>query len=522
VSERPGDHLDQLSIDAPGADEVSVVPWSILLAQQVRGRAEQSPAYPWVVLATVLLGLFSVGFTITILSVSIPRIAGDLGSDESTLTWLVTGPLLAFAVFGPGAGKLGDLRGHRRVYVWSMAAVLVFAGLTALAWDAPSLVAFRVLGAATGAAVGPASLALINRLFPPERRAQAMGYWTMVGAGGPVVGVVAGGPIVEAFGWRWIFAGQVPLTLAALVLALAVLPETERIPATRFDLAGAATLAAAATAFLVAVNRGPVLGWTSPAVVAGFAATPLLGWWFVRIEARARDPLLPLAYLRRRNFSMPILTQVFTNFAYMGGFIITPLLLQNVFGYGEARTGGLLIARPLAFAVAGPVMGYLVARTGERSAAVGGALAVFASMLGMATLAPGSADLAVVGFLALSGIGLGMSAPALVASIANAVDDADLGVVGATQQMMTQFGVVVGIQVMQSTQAARQPAVGALASFGDAYLVGAAAALLGLVFAVFVRSSVERTPAEAARPSSPRSAPRPRSASGRAGQPASP
>jgi len=495
VSQRPGEHLDELSIDAPGADEVAVVPWSILLRQRVRDRAQRSTAYPWVVLATVLLGLFSVGFTITILSVSIPRIADDLGSNESTLTWLVTGPILAFAVFGPSAGKLGDLRGHRRVYAWSMVAVIVFAALTAVAWSAASLLAFRILGAATGAALGPTSLALINRLFPSDRRAQAMGYWTMVSAGGPVIGVVAGGPIVEAFGWRWIFAGQVPLTVVALGLALAVLPETEKVASTRFDVAGAATLAAAATAFLLAVNRGPVVGWDSPLVLGAFAVTPVLAWAFVRVEGRAVAPLLPLDYLRRRNFSVPILTQVFTNFAYMGGFIITPLLLQDVFGYGETKTGSLLIARPLAFAVAGPVMGYLAARTGERFAAVGGALAVFASMLGMASLDGGSSDVAVAGYLALSGIGLGMSAPALVAAIANAVDDDDLGVVGATQQMMTQFGVVVGIQVMQATQAARQPVVGELGAYGDAYLVGAAAALLGLVLAFFVRSSVVRSKA---------------------------
>lgn len=494
MSKRPGEHLDELSIDAPGADEVAVVPWSILLAQRFRDRAQRSSRYQWVVLATVLLGLLSVGFTITILSVSIPRIADDLGSDESTLTWLVTGPILAFAVFGPSAGKLGDLRGHRRVYAWSMVAVIVFAALTAVAWSATSLLAFRILGAATGAAVGPTSLALINRLFPPERRAQAMGYWTMVGAGGPVIGVVAGGPIVEAFGWRWIFAGQVPLTLLALLLALAVLPETDKIPTARFDTAGAATLAAAATAFLLAVNRGPVLGWSSPLVLGTFAATPVLVWWFVRVERRAPAPLLPLDYLRRRNFSIPILTQVFTNFAYMGGFIITPLFLQNVFAYGEARTGTLLIARPIAFAIAGPIMGYLVARTGERFAAIGGALAVFASMLGMAALDGSSSDVLIAGYLALSGVGLGMSAPALVSSIANAVDDHDLGVVGATQQMMTQFGVVVGIQIMQSTQAARESTAGLLGSFTEAYLVGAAAAFIGLVFAFFVRSSTARMP----------------------------
>ncbi len=490
----PRDHLEELSIDAPGVDEVVVVPWSLLFRQRLLDRVQDSPRYPWIVLATVLFGLFSVGFTITILSVSIPRIADDLGSDESTLTWLVTGPILAFAVFGPSAGKLGDLRGHRRVYGWSMACVIVFAGLTAISWNAPSLLAFRILGAATGAAVGPTSLAVINRMFPPAKRAQAMGYWTMVAAGGPVIGVVAGGPIVETFGWRWIFIGQVPMTIAGLLLAMAILPETDKIATARFDGKGAATLALAATSFLWAVNRGPILGWSSPLVVGGFLLAPVMAWAFVRVEASAPSPLLPLAYLRRRNFTIPILTQVFTNFAYMGGFIITPLLLEGVFGYGETKSGSLLISRPLAFSIAGPVMGYLAVKTGERFAAVGGAMAVFVSMLGLATLDGGSSDLVVVGALALSGVGLGMSAPALVASIANTVADEDLGVVGATQQMMTQFGVVIGIQVMQSTQAARESSVGEVAAFRDAYLVGAAAAFIGLVFAFYVKSSKPETP----------------------------
>ncbi len=498
--ERPRQRLEELSIDAPGADEVAVVPWPLLFHRRIITRAQQSPRYPWIVLTTVLFGLFSVGFTITILSVSIPRIADDLGSDESTLTWLVTGPILAFALFGPSAGKLGDLRGHRRVYAWSMVCVIVFAALVAVAWDAPSLLAFRILGAATGAAVGPTSLAMINRLFPPARRAQAMGYWTMVAAGGPVVGVVAGGPIVEAFGWRWIFAGQVPLSIAGLLLALAVLPETELVETTRFDVPGAATLAGASTAFLFAVNRGPVLGWTHPLVLGGFVAAPLLGALFVRVERRAPAPLLPLDYLRRRNFSIPILTQVFTNFAYMGGFIITPLLLTGVFGYGETRSGTLLISRPFAFSIAGPVMGYFVVRTGERFAAIGGASAVLVSMFGLSTLGAGSSDLVVIGSLALSGVGLGMSGPALVAAIANAVDDSDLGVVGAMQQMMTQFGVVVGIQVMQATQAARASVVGEAAAFRDAYLVGAAAAFVGLVFALFVRSTSHEEDAAATEP----------------------
>ncbi|MEO6317219.1 MAG: MFS transporter [Acidimicrobiales bacterium] len=491
---RPVDdsHPEELSIDAPGADEVGVIPWPLLLRERVVERVAGSPRYPWIVLAVALFGLFSVGFTITILSVSIPRIADELGSDTSTVTWVVTGPLLAFAVVGPAMGKLGDLYGHRRVYGMSMACVCVFAALTAASWNVGSLIAFRTLGAATGAAVGPASIAIINRLFPRERRVQAMGYWSMVGAGGPVIGVVAGGPIVETFGWRWIFVAQVPLTLAGLLLAMLVLPETERRERVAFDVKGAVVLAVGATSLLFAINRGPLWGWSSPLIIGGFVLAPLAIVTFVAIERRVEHPLLPLAYVRQRNFSFAIATQCFTNFAYMGGFVITPIFLSSVFDYPETRVGGLMIARPLAFAIAGPLAGYVAVRIGERTSAVVGSSFVVASMIALSTVAPGSSDLVIVGALALSGIGLGCSSPSLAASIVNSVEERDIGVAGAFQQMMTQLGVVIGIQVMQTVSVVREPAAGQVGAYGEAYLVGGAVAALGLVCAFFVRSSQRR------------------------------
>lgn len=480
---------ERLSIDAPGAREDAVLPWPLLLRDRVRDRVAASPRYPWIVLAVALYGLFAVGFTITILSVSVPEIARDLGSDTSTVTWVITGPLLAFAVVGPAAGKLGDLRGHRRVHAASMLWVSVFAALTALSWNAGSLIAFRVLGAAAGAAVGPTSIALINRLFPRDRRVQAMGYWSMVAAGGPVIGVVAGGPVVEAFGWRWIFVAQAPVTLAGMLLAMLLLPETERRDDTQFDFAGATVLALAATSALYAINRGPVLGWEHWTVVGGFLLAPAALATFLVVERRVAQPLLPLAYLRRRNFVGAISTQACLQFAYMGGFVITPLFLDSVFGYTETRIGALMIARPLTFAVAGPIAGYLAVKVGERTSAVTGGVALVASMIALSTVAPGSSDLVIIGALALSGVGLGASSPALAASVANAVDEHDLGIAGAFQQMMSQFGVVVGIQVMQSVAAAREAAVGAVDAYGEAYLVGGAVAAVGVGTSLLVRSS---------------------------------
>ena len=488
MSDRQGEHIDELSIDAPGAEEHLVLPWPLMLRERVRGRVSKSPRYHWLVLAAALFGLFSVGFTITILSVSVPRISEDLGSDASTVTWVVTGPILAFAIVGPAMGKLGDLYGHRRLFGIAMVAVAVFAALTAAAWSAATLIAFRVLGAAAGAAVGPASLAIINRLFPPDRRVQAMGYWSMVSAGGPVIGVVAGGPIVESFGWRWIFIGQVPLTLLGLLVAMLILPETDRRAASRFDLPGATALAVGATSLLFAINRGPGFGWSHPAIVGGFALAPVAIAAFVVIERRSSHPLLPLAYVSHRNFSFPVLSQAFMNFAYMGGFVITPLFLEGEFGYTESKVGTLMIARPLTFAIASPLAGYLTIRIGERYSAVMGGAFVSASMVMLSTLSPGSSDWVIIVSLALSGVGVGCSSPALASSIANTVDDDDLGVAGAFHQMMTQFGVVVGIQIMQTVSEVRAERVGQVAAYGEAYTVGAVVSALAIVTSWFVVS----------------------------------
>ena len=211
-------------------------------------------------------------------------------------------------------------------------------------------------------------------MFPRERRVQAMGYWSMVGAGGPVIGVVAGGPIVETFGWRWIFIAQVPLTLAGLAARRSSCCRRPSGATARASTSPArASSRSAPPRSSFAINRGPSFGWSNPAIVAGFVLAPLAFVAFVVVERRVEHPLLPLAYLRRRNFSFAIATQFFTNFAYMGGFVITPIFLESVFGYPETRVGGLMIARPLAFAIAGPLAGYVAIRVGERTSAVAGA-----------------------------------------------------------------------------------------------------------------------------------------------------
>ena len=453
---------------------------------------EVGPDNRWRILATVLFGLFSVNVTITILAVSIHRIADELGTTEPTMTWVVTGPMLAFGVIGPLVGKLGDRLGHRRLFLWGLFGAAVMAAASALAWNAGSLIAFRTLGAIEGAATGPASFALISRIFPRHERVKALGYWSMVGAGAPVIGVVAGGPLVEAFGWRMIFVAQIPLSLLALVLAWRLFPETPRHAHGRFDLAGAALVALSVTPVLFALSEAPRLGWTSPMVWGIAAISPLALAGFVRVERRAVNPLLPLHYLRRRGFSFSIATQGLLNAAYMGSFILTPLYLQNVLGFSETRTGLISISRPLAFALAGTAAGVVSRKLGARQAATLGAVFVAAALGWMATFDANSMEVTIMSALALAGVGMGLAMPPLSASVTTSVDAKDYGIAGAAQQMTSQVGVVFGITAMQSVQQSRVDAVGLVSSYPWGYLTGAVLALLGVATATQIAARRHR------------------------------
>ncbi len=452
----------------------------------------------WRILTTVLFGLFSVNVTITILAVSIHGIAEELRTSEATMTWVVTGPMLAFGVIGPLVGKLGDRVGHRRLFLGGLAGAAVMAVASALAWNAGSLIAFRTLGAIEGAATGPAAFAIVSRTFPRTERVRALGYWSMVGAGAPVVGVVAGGPLVEAFGWRWIFLAQVPITLVALGFAWRLLPETPRHRHGRFDVAGAVLVALSVTPLLLALSESARLGWGHPIVIASLVVAPLALAGFVRVERRAEHPLLPLRYLGRPGFTFAITAQAFLNAAYMGSFILTPLLLQNVLGYSETRTGLVSIARPLAFSLAGPFAGAVVLRLGARRAAGLGAAGVVGALAWMATLGAASTVPLIMGALALAGVGMGLAMPPLAASVTVSVDEHDYGIAGAAQQMVIQVGVVFGIQVMQAVQQARVGAAGLEGSYHAGYLAGLALAAVGAVAATRIFAAhVDRTAAAA-------------------------
>ncbi|MEI8239460.1 MAG: MFS transporter [Actinomycetota bacterium] len=479
-------HDPAVSFESGGVDELGVIAWPILLRRRLARKVGIDRR--WAVLWVVLGGLFTTGFTITLLVVSLARIATELHTSTTVLTWAITGPMLAFGVVGPAFGKAGDLWGHKRIFVGGLLFATVFAFASALAWNAATLILFRTLSATAGSACSPSAMAYINRMFEPADRMKPLGYWSFVTAGSPVIGVVIGGPLVEAVGWRAIFMVQAPMCLVGLVLAWWLLPNTERLKGVRFDVWGSVTLGLGASLLLAAISQGRSWGWASAATIGCLLLSVLSLVAFVLVEQRAVAPLVVLKWFGTRNFAWPVTSQMFANFAYMGGFFLIPQVLGvRGLGLGEATTGYLVIARPLAFSLTAPLAAFVTIRVGERTAGVVGGIGVMVSMIMWSTVGHGTGYVYIVAATAMSGVGLGIASPALTSLMVNAVADHDIGVAGAMQQLTTQLGAVLGAAVLATVSVTASTTD--LRSFHTAFLVGAAAAVVAAVAAGFVHST---------------------------------
>jgi MFS family permease len=362
-------------------------------------------------------------------------------------------------------------------------------------------------------------MAIILELFSRQDRVKALGWWSLVGAGGPVLGVTLGSPVIQFFGWRTLFWGQLVLLVIASVVVALLLPSDRKVRGDDvagdgagrgslrrlrrsgvwdgMDWVGIWSLAGSVTTAMLVLSIGPIVGWTAPATITCGVLALVLGFVFVRQQKTFATPLVPTKYWHRRNFMFPMGTKAFSSFAYFGGFFLFPLLMEQVYGYSVSQVGFISVARPLVFAISAPIAGYMTVRTGERTAALFGAGSLFISVVLFATVSPSAGLLIILVALALSGLGMGVSNPATSASMSNEVAASEYGVMSAAQLLASQVGEVAGIQTVLTIQEsiARRSGLSnvhhstaLLHSFSVPFWVGAGVAALAVICALFIRS----------------------------------
>lgn len=433
------------------------------------------------VLLTVLSCVVVFTASMTIVSASLPTMADDLDSSESLLSWAVTGLFLVMSVSTPVMGRLGDGYGHRRVFLAGTVVLAVGTLACAVAPTAILFVAARMVVGLGISATMPNGIAIIMEAHPVALRGEAMGWFQMAMTGAPVLGLVVGGPLIEAFGWRSVFGVLFPMSLVGFALAIKVIPDDRdsRTPVP-IDVRGALTLATATLGFLLWLQFGGSDGLLTPMPLALLAIGAVSLVAFVMFEQRVEFPLLRLDYFRRRNFTGPLINHPLSQFAYMGSFLISPIMLDEAFGYSVAAVALILLFRPAAFSITSPAGGKLASRVGERPMLIVGTALMVASMLTWVFAALWVDLWLVILGLVLSGLAMGLSSPSYQTAVANAVEPSDLGIANGMGSTLMNIGMLTGIQVMFTVLGdGREPA-----DFARTFAVGALAAAIGVTGAL--------------------------------------
>jgi EmrB/QacA subfamily drug resistance transporter len=454
----------------------------------------------WLALIVLCLGDLMIVLDVTIVGVALPSIRTDLGFSESSLAWVVNAYLITFGGFLLLGGRLGDLFGHRRLFLIGIS-LFTFASLACgLSNSQGLLVTARAVQGLGGAIVSAVALSLIITLFTePAERAKAMGVFGFVASGGGSIGVLLGGILTDALDWHWIFLVNIPIGVAVVALSLRLLPGAHgpAVGGRRLDVAGAVTVTTALMLAVYAIVNGNEQGWTSLRTLGLLAAATALLGLFLVIEARASSPLVPLRLFRLRNLVFSNVVGILWAAAMFAWFFLSALYLQLVLGYSPLQVGlAFLPGNLIMMALSLGVSAKLVMRFGIRPP-LGVGLGVAAIGLALFARAPvdGNFVVDVLPSMILLGIGAGIAFnPVLLAAMSD-VEPNEAGLASGVVNTAFMMGGALGLAVLASLAASRTdtlrasgdgPLVALTGGYHAAFLLGAlfaaAAAAVGVVF----------------------------------------
>jgi len=411
----------------------------------------------WLALFVLCMGSLMIVLDSTIVNVALPSIRAALHFSPTSLAWVVNGYMLTFGGFLLLGGRLGDLFGHRRLFIGGIALFTVASLACGLSGSKGLLVAARTVQGFGGAVASAVALSLMMSLFvEPAERAKAMGVFGFVAAGGGSIGVLLGGVITDVLSWHWIFLVNVPIGIAVCLVSLRLLPSRrEGSVQTRLDVAGAVLVTGALMLAVYAIVNGNNAGWTSAQTLGLLGGTLVLLAAFLITESRVASPLMPLGIFKLRNLATANVVAVMWAAAMFAWFFLSALYMQLVLHYSPLQVG-------LAFLPANLIMGafslglsaQLVMRFGiRRPLTIGLTLAALGLLLFSRAPVHGSFLADILPSMVLLGIGGGMAFNPMLLAAMGDVDPAESGLASGVVNTSFMMGGALGLAILASLAA---------------------------------------------------------------------
>lgn len=410
--------------------------------------AENPYPHKWWVLAAVCLALFMALLDGTIVNIAIPSIAKGLGASFGDVEWVLNAYTLVFASLLVTFGRLGDMFGRKRFFIVGLALFGLGSLLCGLSGTIGLLIAARILQAAGGAFMMPATLSLTAVNFPPEQRGMAMGIWGAVSGIATAVGPSLGGWITDSASWHYIFFINVPIVVLAIPFALWAIPESRDEREHSIDFAGAGLSIVTLASLSYGLIEGPSKGWTSTEVLGYFALAAIGLIAFLLWERRAAEPIMDLSLFRDPAFSAGNASGAILMFGMMGMFFMLPIFMQLNLGYDAIKTGFALTPLSAAILVSAPVSGRLSDKIGSRWLVFAGMLTAAAAVFWLSFLPYNAGWQFLMGPLLVAGLGMGLVMAPMTSAVMAVAPKGEEGAASGVLSTMRQLGGLFGIAVL--------------------------------------------------------------------------
>ena len=422
------------------------------LPQTRKTSVSEQDAYKWKAFGVIALALFTTVMDFSGTGIALPSIADDFALRLGVVSWVTIVASLTIVAFLLPMGRVADIAGRKAVHLTGLTFFVAGALVAAMSVNLPMLIAARVV-MAIGLAMGQGVMtAMIVSIFPPRERGRGLGFLTAVVGSGSIVGPIAAGFLVDAFGWRAVFMFFSIPAVIALLLAVAVLDDA-RVGSTRrrtgepYDWPGAVVSAAALVLVIFTINNPLGVSWTGWPVIGGGVVSAALFATFIWWELRVRSPMINLRFFRSSRFSWSCSARYLGFVGNSAVFFLMPFYLQDVQGYGPKTVGFVIFAGSIGMSATGMLSGFLSDRFGFRIFTFAGLGLAIAAGLAFASFGPASPLYVIVPTLLVNGIGMGLwMAPNMSATL-GAVERTDYGIVGAFLNLVRNAGTVTGVAV---------------------------------------------------------------------------